>query len=90
MFRSSCTDQTIQLKGKSSNRWIGRSKEENRYSLKSNLNEDETLLLLMEILDEVEEFFLRDFFADIFSDKMKYKISLKGKLNFCGNANRRE
>ena len=55
-------------------------RRQNRYSLKSNLDEDETLLLLMEILDEVEEFFLRDFFADIFSDKMKYKISLKDSL----------
>ena len=31
----------------------------------SNLDEDETLLLLMEILDEAEEFFLKDFLADI-------------------------
>ena len=49
----------------------GDPRRRKRYSLKSNLDEDETLLLLMEILDEVEEFFLKDFFADIFSDKMK-------------------
>ena len=30
-----------------------------------NLEEDETLLLLMDILEEVEEFFLKDFLADI-------------------------
>ena len=30
-----------------------------------NLDEDDTLLLLMDILDEAEEFFLKDFLADI-------------------------
>ena len=30
-----------------------------------NLDEDETLLLLMDILEEAEEFFLKDFLADI-------------------------
>ena len=30
-----------------------------------NLDEDDTLLLLMDILEEVEEFFLKDFLADI-------------------------
>ena len=33
---------------------------------KRNLDDDETLLLLTEILEDVEEFFLSDFFADIF------------------------
>ena len=40
-----------------------------RYSNKqsqTNLDDDETLLLLTEILEDVEEFFLSDFFADIF------------------------
>ena len=32
---------------------------------KGNLDEDETLLLLMDILEEAEEFFLKDFLADI-------------------------
>ena len=40
-----------------------------RYSNKqsqTNLDDDETLLLLTEILEDVEEFFLSVFFADIF------------------------
>ena len=49
------------------------SKYHNRIKMRSitkqsqtNLDDDETLLLLTEILEDVEEFFLSDFFADIF------------------------
>ena len=39
-----------------------------------NLDEDDTLLLLMDILEEAEEFFLKDFLADIFKDPTSFKI----------------
>ena len=36
-----------------------------------NLDDDDTLLLLVEILEEVEEFFLNSFFVDILVDKLQ-------------------
>ena len=37
-----------------------------------NLDDDDTLLLLVEILEEVEEFFLNSFFVDILVDKLQW------------------
>ena len=38
--------------------------------MSKNLDDDDTLLLLVEILEEVEEFFLNSFFVDILVDKL--------------------
>ena len=40
--------------------------------MSKNLDDDDTLLLLVEILEEVEEFFLNSFFVDILVDKLQW------------------
>ena len=40
--------------------------------ISKNLDDDDTLLLLVEILEEVEEFFLNSFFVDILVDKLQW------------------
>ena len=40
--------------------------------MSKNLDDDDTLLLLVEILEEVEEFFLNSFFVDIPVEKLQW------------------
>ena len=56
---------------------VRKSKGVTKIGNQSNLDEDETLLLLTEILDEVEEFFLIAFLADILLDQEMISLEMQ-------------